>query len=99
MPDGSLRDFPNIPANAKVNVDGKPLGIHELQPGMKLQRTKVTSTTPVVTTIQTVSGKLRHVNPPVYVILTLENGDRIRASRSPMGRSSWWTAKKRMLGD
>ena len=76
MSDGTLRDFPNIPASATVNVDGKQLGVHELQPGMKLQRTTVTSTTPqVVTTIQTVTGKVWHVNPPVYVILTLENGE------------------------
>ncbi len=76
MSDGTLRDFPNIPASAKVNVDGKQLGVHELQPGMKLQRATVTSTTPqVVTTIQTVTGKVWHVNPPIYVILTLENGE------------------------
>ena len=76
MSDGTLRDFPNIPASARVNVDGKQLGVHELQPGMKLQRTTVTSTTPqVVTTIQTVTGKVWHVNPPIYVILTLENGE------------------------
>jgi hypothetical protein len=76
MPDGTVRDYPNIPSTAKVNVDGKALGVHDLQPGMKLQRTKVTSTTPqVVTTIQTVSGKVWHVNPPVYVILTMENGE------------------------
>lgn len=76
MPDGTVRDYPNIPATAKVNVDGKALGVRELQPGMKLQRTKVTSTTPqIVTTIQTISGKVWHVNPPVYVILTLENGE------------------------
>ncbi len=76
MSDGTLRDFPNIPASAKVNVDGKQLGVHELQPGMKLQRTTVTSTTPqVVTTIQTVTGKVWHVTPPLYVILTLENGE------------------------
>jgi LPXTG-motif cell wall-anchored protein len=76
MPDGTLRDFPNIPASAKVNVDGKQLGVHELQPGMKLQRTTVTTTTPyVVTTIQTVTGKVWHVTPPLKVILTLENNE------------------------
>ena len=76
MPDGSLRDFPNIPASAKVNVDGQPLGVHQLKPGMKLQRTTVTTTTPqVVTTIQTVTGKVWHVTPPLKVILTLENNE------------------------
>ncbi|HWS96302.1 MAG TPA: hypothetical protein VN620_07505 [Candidatus Methylomirabilis sp.] len=75
MPDGTIRDFPNIPGNAMATVGGKKLGIHELKPGMKLQRTTVTTTTPqVVTTIETVTGKVWHVNPPVSVILTLENG-------------------------
>jgi len=75
MPDGTIRDFPNIPESATATVDGKKLGIHELKPGMKLQRTTVTTTTPqVVTTIETVTGKVWHVNPPVSVILTLENG-------------------------
>ena len=86
MSDGTLRDFPNIPASAKVNVDGKQLGVHELQPGMKLQRTTVTSTTPqVVTTIQTVTGKVWHVNPPLHVILTLENGEN-QAFKIPDGQ-------------
>ena len=75
MPDGTVRDFPNVPESAKATVDGKKLGIHELKPGMKLQRTTVTTATPqVVTTIETVTGKVWHVNPPVSVILTLENG-------------------------
>jgi hypothetical protein len=75
MADGSTRDFPNIPENAKVTVDGQQLGIHELKPGMKLVRATVTTTTPqVVTTVQTVTGKVWQVNPPLAVILTLENG-------------------------
>jgi hypothetical protein len=75
MPDGTIRDFPNVPESAKAMVDGKKLGIHELKPGMRLQRTTVTTTTPqVVRTIQTVTGKVWHVTPPLSVILTLENG-------------------------
>jgi hypothetical protein len=42
---------------------------------MLLQRTITTTTTPkVVTTIQTVKGKVWYVNPPLSVILTLEDG-------------------------
>ena len=75
MADGTTRDFPDIPENAKVTVDGQQLGIHELKPGMKLVRATVTTSTPqVVTTIETVTGKVWRVNPPVSVILTLENG-------------------------
>ena len=86
MSDGSVRDFPNIPSSAKVDVDGKQLGVHQLQPGMKLQRTTVTTTTPqVITTIQTVTGKVWHVTPPLKVILTLENNEN-QAFKIPDGQ-------------
>jgi LPXTG-motif cell wall-anchored protein len=76
MADGNLRHFPNVPESAKINVDGQQLGIHQLKPGMKLQRTTVTTTTPqVVTTVETVTGKVWHITPPLSVILTLENGE------------------------
>jgi len=75
MEDGSLRHFENIPESAKATVDGKQLGIHDLKPGMKLQRTITTTTTPqIVTTVETVTGKVWYVAPPLSVILTLENG-------------------------
>lgn len=75
MDDGSLRDFPHVPDNAKVLVDGKELGIHDLQVGMKLQRTVTTTTTPkTITTVQTVTGRVFHVSPPTSVILTLADG-------------------------
>jgi hypothetical protein len=75
MEDGSIRHFENIPESAKATVDGKELGIHDLKPGMKLQRTITTTTTPqIVTTVETVTGKVWHVSPPLSVILTLENG-------------------------
>ena len=75
MEDGTIRHFPNVPESARVTVDGKQLGIHDLKPGMKLQRTITTTTTPqTVTTVQTVTGKVWYVNPPNSVILTLENG-------------------------
>lgn len=75
MEDGSIRHFPNVPESARVNVDGQELGIHDLKPGMKLQRTITTSTIPeTITTVQTVTGKVWSVNPPTSVILTLEDG-------------------------
>ena len=75
MEDGSIRHFPNVPESVKITVDGKQLGIHDLKPGMKLQRTITTTTTPqTVTTIQTVTGKVWFIAPPNSVILTLENG-------------------------
>jgi hypothetical protein len=38
MEDGTIRHFPNLPESARATVDGKQLGIHDLKPGMKLQR-------------------------------------------------------------
>jgi hypothetical protein len=73
--DGQLLDFPNVPDNKTVSVDGKQLTIHDLKPGMKLERTTVVTTTPrLITTVKTVSGKVFHVTPPSSVILTLEDG-------------------------
>lgn len=74
MEDGTLRDYTNISDSATATVDGRQLTIHDLKPGMKLQRTITTTTTPrVVTTVQTVRGKVFHVVPPLSVILTLED--------------------------
>lgn len=75
MEDGSLRHIPNVPESAKVEVEGKELGIHDLKPGMTLEHTVTTSTTPrIITTVQSVTGKVWSVNPPNSVILTLESG-------------------------
>lgn len=75
MDDGSLRHFPNVPESARVLVDGKELGIHDLKPGMTLQRTITTTTTPqTITTVQTVTGTVFHVTPPLSVILRLQDG-------------------------
>jgi LPXTG-motif cell wall-anchored protein len=75
MEDGQLRHIANVPESARIDVDGQKLGIHDLKPGMKLQRTITTTSTPkTITTVQSVTGKVWHVNPPSSVILTLENG-------------------------
>jgi LPXTG-motif cell wall-anchored protein len=75
MENGEVRHFPNIPESARATVDGKELSIHELKPGMKLQRTITTTTTPrTVTTVRAVQGKVWQVSPPNSVILTLADG-------------------------
>ena len=75
MADGTLRNFENVPASAKVTVDGKQLGVKDLKPGMKLQRTITTTTTPMtITTVETVKGKVWAITPPLSIILTLEDG-------------------------
>jgi LPXTG-motif cell wall-anchored protein len=76
MSDGSIRHIANVPDSARATVDGQEIGIKDAKPGMKLQKTIVTTTTPtVVTTVQTVQGKVFQVQPPSSVILTLENGE------------------------
>jgi len=75
MEDGSLRHFDNVPETARITVDGKQLGVHDLQAGMKVQRTITTTTTPeTITTVQSVTGKVWQVNPPLSVILTMDDG-------------------------
>jgi LPXTG-motif cell wall-anchored protein len=75
MEDGSIRHISNVPDSDKIDVDGRQLGVHELQPGMHLHHTITTVTTPqVVTTVQNVTGKVWHVSPPKSVILHLEDG-------------------------
>lgn len=75
MDDGSFRHFANVPESTRVSVGGQQLGIHDLKPGMTLQRTLTTTTTPkVITTTQSVTGKVWHVMPPSSVILTLDDG-------------------------
>jgi hypothetical protein len=75
MEDGTIRHLANVPESTRVDVDGKQLGIHDLKPGMKLAKTVTVTTTPqVITTTQTVTGKVWHVSPPGSVILTLEDG-------------------------
>jgi hypothetical protein len=74
MEDGTLRHFNNIPESSRVDVGGQQLGIHDLKPGMKLQKTvTVTKTPTVVTTTKSVTGKVWQVMPPSWVILTLED--------------------------
>jgi hypothetical protein len=71
--DGTIVHFANVSDTA--TVDGKQVAVDDLEPGMKLERTITTTTTPrTVTTVQTVTGKVWHVNPPHFVILTLEDG-------------------------
>ena len=75
MDDGSLREFDNVPESVTFMVDGQPVNINNAKVGMKLEKQTVRTTTPkVVTTVETVTGKVWHVSPPSSVILTLEDG-------------------------
>jgi len=76
MGDGNLKEFDDVPDNLSFQVDGKPVNIHNAKVGMKLEKQTITTTTPrIVTTVETVTGKVWRVAPPSHVILTLENGE------------------------
>lgn len=75
MDNGVLQHF-TVPDDRRITVEGKELSVHDLKPGMKLERTVTTTTTPhVVTTVKTVQGKVLLVNPPKTVTLQLEDGN------------------------
>lgn len=73
--DGKIVHFANVPDSAKAYVDGKEIALTNLKPGMKLQRTTITTITPrTVMTVESISGKVWHASPPNSVILTTNNG-------------------------
>jgi hypothetical protein len=75
MQDGLLLNFFNVPESTTVTVDGKQLNVHQIRVGMKIEKQVITTTTPrVITKVETVTGKVWHVNAPSTVILTLEDG-------------------------
>lgn len=74
MENGEVRHIV-VPDDRRITVEGRELSVHDLKPGMKLQRTITTTTTPqVVTTARTVQGTVWHVNPPHTVILQFADG-------------------------
>jgi len=74
MDDGTIRHV-TVPDGATATVDGKQIGIHDVKVGMTLQKTISTTTTPTtITNVDTVTGKVFHVTPPLSVILTLDDG-------------------------
>ena len=75
MANGQLKHFSNVPDSVRINVNGKQLSVHDLKPGMVITRTVVKTTTPeMITTVKSVKGKVWYVNPPLSVILTMEDG-------------------------
>jgi len=79
LENGELEHFDNVPDSVTVLVDGQHLNVHQLKAGMKLEKQTITSSTPrVITTVETVTGRVFHVQPPNSVILTLENGENQR---------------------
>jgi LPXTG-motif cell wall-anchored protein len=75
MASGEIRTFSNVPDSRRATVDGKEVGVRDLQPGTWLTATVTKTTTPITVRTTTVgTGKVFFVNGP-YVILTLPNGE------------------------
>ncbi len=75
MENGEIRNI-TVPPGATAVVDGKTMTIADVKPGMRLQKTITTTTTPqLITTIRTIQGTVWHVAPPKTVILTLGTGE------------------------
>ncbi|HYI97273.1 MAG TPA: hypothetical protein VEX68_27285 [Bryobacteraceae bacterium] len=73
MDTGEVRHY-TAPPGATANVDGKQIGVTGLRPGMKLQRTTITTTSDrVVQSLRTTEGTVWQVNAP-YVIFTGPDG-------------------------
>jgi hypothetical protein len=86
MEDGTLKEFDNVPESTTIIVDGQPVNIKTAKVGMKLEKQTVTTTTPaVVTKVEMVTGKVWHVSPPNFVILTLDNGQN-QQFKTPQGQ-------------
>jgi LPXTG-motif cell wall-anchored protein len=74
MENGEVRHL-TVPDGVTATVDGRQVTVRDLKPGMKLQRTVTTTTTPkTVTTVRTVSGRVVSVIPPLTLILSFPDG-------------------------
>jgi hypothetical protein len=74
MHNGEVRHF-TVSPDATATVNGREIGVKDLKPGMKLQRTITTTSTPrTVKTVRKNSGTVWQVNAP-YVIVTMPDGN------------------------
>jgi hypothetical protein len=65
----------NLGEDARFQVDGKDITVHELTPGTKLSQEVHTVTTPQeVTTLRTVEGRVWSIHPP-HLILSFPGGE------------------------
>src|SRR5688572_9314214 len=74
MDTGEVRSL-TVPDTARAMVDGKEVAVHDLKPGMKLQRTITTTQIPRrVTSVRTVSGTVFAINAPNMLVLSFPDG-------------------------
>jgi len=73
MESGEIRHV-TVPDGATAVVDGRTITVKDLQPGMKLEKTITTTTTPkTVKTVRSGTGTVVNVVPPKYVTVRFED--------------------------
>jgi hypothetical protein len=73
MENGEIRHV-TVPDGARAMINGKEIGIADLKPGMKLERTITTTSTPkTVQTVRTGTGTVVNVMPPNSVTVRFED--------------------------
>ena len=99
LENGEVKHF-TVPDGATANVDGKQLTVRDLKPGMKLQRTITTTTTPkTVTTVRTIEGKVFSVIPPLTVILSFPDGSPNKQYQIPKDQTFMVDGQKKTAFD
>ncbi len=94
---GQLRNF-TAPPGATAMVDGKQITVADLKPGMRLQRTTITTTTHrTVTSMRTVNGVVTQVNAP-YVTFRRSDGEMKRV-KVPNGTPFMIDGQKKTVFD
>jgi len=74
MESGEVRHV-TVPEGATGTVDGKQVTVKDLKPGMKLEKTITTTTTPkTVQTVRSGTGTVVNVMPPNYATVRFEDG-------------------------
>ncbi len=84
MENGEIRHI-TVPDSATAIVDGKKITVKDLKPGMKLERTVTTTTTPkVIKTVRTGTGTVLNVMPPNSVTVRFEDNT-VQTYKIPKG--------------
>lgn len=99
MENGEVRHV-TVQDGATATVDGKVLTVKDLKPGMKLQRTLTTTTTPkTVTTVRTITGKVFAVTPPNTLILSFPDGSPNKQYKIPKDQTFMVDGQKKTAFD
>ncbi|HEX3659910.1 MAG TPA: LPXTG cell wall anchor domain-containing protein [Acidobacteriaceae bacterium] len=74
LEDGKIEHL-RVPDSDVFTIDGQDVSIRDLKPGTRLAQTITTTTTPhYVNSVQTIKGKVWHVQSPTSVIVSLPDG-------------------------